>query len=559
MTNNTESKKPKSSKYNYVIKNPAGIRLVNLQALIGVLLAFYGVTEFLKLNIWYAVFFGPLVAIIILANLLTHLINLFYPEFSIEKHQKFVRSFWQNNQQPSVDVFLPVAGEDIDTIRLTWQGVRAIKYSNFQVYVLDDKNDSEVATLAKEFDFNYLTRPNLGEFKKAGNLEYGYSQSTGDFVIVFDADFCPITECLHESIPYIASDKKMSILQTPQYFQTDDEVHNRSAIEYGAGAVVEDFYRVTLPAKMRFGLAMCVGTSVIYRRQVIEEVGVPHVDHTEDLIQGLMTLKKGYHIGYLPIIISQGKCPDNLQTYYKQQSRWAYGCLEATVSPDFWSRRLDNWTKINYFSSTLYYLAEALSILMSFQILALLFFNTDSIQISWVWPFALYLSYQLFTKYWITLNRNRRGSYLAGHVQIFTYFEALIRFLRRRPIGWQASNSKSTVGRQISDNFWLNVTLSTIFIAFYQVLLAIAILARPDMLLNIEIYVVLAVALWRAWWYAYYNIASNWFLNTKLVVDMKGQWFQLKIWQLLTFTIVIGSSGTLVGVIIYGLIKDVVR
>ncbi len=50
----------------------------------------------------------------------------------------------------------------------------------------------ELENLAKEYGFKYLSRPNKGEMKKAGNLKYGFERSEGEYIVVFDADFAPL-------------------------------------------------------------------------------------------------------------------------------------------------------------------------------------------------------------------------------------------------------------------------------------------------------------------------------------------------------------------------------
>ena len=55
--------------------------------------------------------------------------------------------------------------------------------------MLDDSARVAVRDLAWEYGFRYLTRPNRGYLKTAGNLRFGYQNSSGDFIAIFDADF----------------------------------------------------------------------------------------------------------------------------------------------------------------------------------------------------------------------------------------------------------------------------------------------------------------------------------------------------------------------------------
>ena len=56
--------------------------------------------------------------------------------------------------------------------------------------------------LADQYEFRYVVRPRAGEMKKAGNLSHALGISTGDFIVVVDADFAVRPEFLYETMPY---------------------------------------------------------------------------------------------------------------------------------------------------------------------------------------------------------------------------------------------------------------------------------------------------------------------------------------------------------------------
>src|SRR5260370_3114193 len=129
-------------------------------------------------------------------------------------------------------------------------------------YVLDDGDDPEAARLAAEFGFSYWVRPQPGEHKKSGNLRYAFTRTQGEFIVILDADFAPRRDFLAETLPYM-SDPVIAIVQTPQYFRGS---RRQTWIERSAGAIQEVFYRSVQVARDRFGEAICVGTSAVYRR-----------------------------------------------------------------------------------------------------------------------------------------------------------------------------------------------------------------------------------------------------------------------------------------------------
>lgn len=105
---------------------------------------------------------------------------------SLAQHKQLVADYYPGpylEDWPSVDVFLPSAGEDLRVLGNTFVHVSRLDWPGpLTVYVLDDSARPEVHELAAKYGFTYLTRPNRGHLKKAGNLFYGYQHSTGDLI-----------------------------------------------------------------------------------------------------------------------------------------------------------------------------------------------------------------------------------------------------------------------------------------------------------------------------------------------------------------------------------------
>lgn len=558
---NNKSSNSESFKYNYVIENAWSVRLAHIFALVAYIGVIYGFSEFIQINIWYALFFGPLFFIIAFAKFTNHFMAMFYPKFDKDEHLKFVKDFWDNHSAPSVDIFLPLAGEDLETVRNTWEGVNSIQYPNKKVYVLDDKGDAKVAKMADEFSFTYLCRPNKGVFKKSGNIQYGIEQSSGEYLFILDADFRPISEALIETIPYIVKNSKISILQTPQYFDTDDHIHKKSPIQYGAGSVVEEFYRVLLPSQMRFGAGKCVGTSGVYRRKaIVDSGGMPKHEGSEDIRIGLQTHKYGYHVSYLPLIVSKGECPDNLQSYFKQQSRWADGTISTIFSDYFYGDHLDFWGKLTYLNCLFYFIGEIIAPVIAFQLLALLYFNTESIRIGWILPFLPYLIYFYIIRPKQIINKKRYGSVLTGITHILAYIDALLRLLMKRSIKWESTGS-SNKKSSINSEYFLAANVSIIYMTIYIGLFSFIIYLKPYIIFNIETYTVLGIALLRAKDFLIYSYETIKYIRSSLVEDVKrnvASPFKLYFWQtcaILSFAITVVSLLFTFGYQVYGYVK----
>jgi cellulose synthase (UDP-forming) len=260
---------------------------------------------------------------------------------------------------PSVDVYLPTAGEDIDVLNNTYTYVKEILWpGRLTIYVLDDAGRPDVAALARQYGFEYIHR--IGsEFKKAGNLNNAFHMTDGDFIMLFDADFVPRSDIVINLIPYM-DDADVGIVQSPQVFDTTKQMN---WLERGAGATQELFYRFIQPSRDAVGAAICVGTSALYRRAALATVGgYPLIDHSEDMYTGISIKNEGYSTRYVPVILSRGTCPDTLNSFIMQQYRWCEGSLHMLTDPIFHrNRNLTLTQRMSFWAGILYYLTTAMN------------------------------------------------------------------------------------------------------------------------------------------------------------------------------------------------------
>lgn len=477
----------KDYRYNYIIPSAASVRVMYFVALISYAFAVAGLIQFFNLSIWYWALIAPLFIPSVISKSMMYFVNIFYQGFDLKDHEKLKKKFWSENH-PAVDVFLPIAGEDISILQKTWKAVSKLNYDNYKVYVLEDKVDLKARKLAKDLGFNYLSRPNKGEYKKAGNLKYGYENSNGEFVVILDADFVPHPDFIKEAVPYFSNDT-IGVVQTPQYFDTDDTVHKRSPIEFGAGNVVEDFYRINQVARDFFGAAICVGTNSIFRRKALYDSHAPKlVERSEDVVSGLTLFKHGYELKYVPLILAKGICPDDIESYFKQHNRWGTGSVELLFSSFFWRIKMGFVQRLIYMSSSMYYLAEASSVILSIQLFALLYFHQDSISLGhslWFLP-HLFMTFIVLPA--SKISRPRWGTVQAAMTHVYTYFYSIYTLLIGNTMEWVPTNLRTS---KVSARFMNIVWLNRLFLTNWILLLAFAIWRTPEMLTNPNAYLVL--------------------------------------------------------------------
>lgn len=308
----------------------------------------------------------PLLAVLavsVLSSILSMISGLNKKRYTKRGHVELIERWHRStitSRYPSVDVFLPSAGEDLAVLRNTYTFVAGLEWQgDLDIWVLDDADKPEVEALAREFGFHYRVRPDRGHLKKAGNLRYGFSQSSGDFIVILDADFVPRHDFLHHTIPYL-DDESIGILQTPQFFDTTTKMN---WLERTAGATQELFYRWVQPSRDRARAPICVGTCAVYRRSALNAAGgFAQIEHSEDVHTGIKLTRAGYVVRYLPILVSRGLCPDDLAGFLNQQYRWCNGSMTLLASGQANKRPITARQSVAFWSGFLYYISTALNV-----------------------------------------------------------------------------------------------------------------------------------------------------------------------------------------------------
>ena len=374
--------------------------------------------------------------------------------FDFNAHNNLIAR-WSPSIHPSVDIMLPVCGESLEVLRNTWKHVAVLQegYAGVAtVYVLDDAARHEVATMAAEFGFRYGSRPDRGWFKKAGNLNFGLERSSGEFILILDADFVPSVEMLVETLPYFEADPKLGILQTPQFFRNAGE---QTFIERGAATSQELFYRAVQVARDQRDAVVCCGTNAVYRRAALaENNGITLISHSEDAHTGIDLRRLGWKVRYLPVNLASGLCPADVDSFFSQQYRWCAGTISIVSDRNFWRTKMPLRSRLYDVVGFLYYVETAMFTILSPLIAVILCLVTPHEVILrnylLVLPSALYAF--VVTPLW---HRVRCGAdmwpvtVIVSWSNIFAFWDAL----RGRQMSWRPSGAK----KKSNGRLWLGL------------------------------------------------------------------------------------------------------
>ena len=238
---------------------------------------------------------------------------------------------------PHVTVQLPIFNEMYVADRLI-TSVADMDYPRelLEIQVLDDSTDettgiAELAVrrlAARGVNIHYLHRVDRRGYK-AGALNAGLKESTGEFVAIFDADFVPPRDFLLRTLGYFEADPNLGMVQARWgHINQDYSLLTKiQSILLDAHFVLEHGGRNRAGCFFNFN-----GTAGVWRRAAIESAGGwQHDTLTEDLDLSYRAQLAGWRFLFLPDVVSPAEVPVEMNSFKSQQHRWAKGSIQTCL------------------------------------------------------------------------------------------------------------------------------------------------------------------------------------------------------------------------------------
>ena len=358
---------------------------------------------------------------------------------------------FDNSFRPGVDIFVTVCGEPIDIVRTTVRAIKAMRYPNFKVYILNDglvaKKDNwrEVELLAVEEEVICITRTISGG-AKAGNINNALKHSDNPYVVIFDADHAPHPDFLIKTIGYFI-DSKMAFVQTPQYYKN----YQVNMITEAAWDQQSLFFGSIMKGKNRFNSAFMCGTNMILNREAIKQVGgMCEHNIAEDFLTSLFIHQKGWNSYYLAEVLAEGLAPEDFLSYYKQQYRWARGSLEVVFNYNpLFRRGLTFAQKMQYLISASYFLSGIIVVFDAILPLIFLYTGIIAVRTSSMELAIIFIPYIFLTLFTLQLSSNYSVSFKAIAFSLSSFFlqiRALFALLLRQKTSFSVTSKKQLEG-----------------------------------------------------------------------------------------------------------------
>jgi cellulose synthase (UDP-forming) len=255
-------------------------------------------------------------------------------------------------EAPTVDVFVPSYNEEPELLATTLSAALAMDYptGRLTVYLLDDGGTDEkcnadnfvAASAARErratlqklcegLGCTYLTRErNISA--KAGNLNNGLANSSGELVVVFDADHAPARNFLTETIGYFALDPKLFLVQTPHFFINPDPLERNLRTFKAMPSENEMFYGIIQRGLDKWNASFFCGSAAVLRRTALRTTnGFSGRSITEDAETAITLHATGWNSIYVDKPLIAGLQPATFASFIGQRSRWAQGMMQILL------------------------------------------------------------------------------------------------------------------------------------------------------------------------------------------------------------------------------------
>ncbi len=288
------------------------------------------------------------------------------------------------DQLPIVTVQIPLRNEQYVANRIV-DSVASLDWpaDRLEVQILDDSDDETTQILEinaerwrAEGRNVYVIHREHPTGYKAGALAEGLKTARGEFVAIFDADFCPPQDFLRRTIPHLVGNPALGMLQT-RWGHLNDEY---SPITLALALALDAHFSVEHVARNRSGLLINFnGTAGIWRRTTIDEAGGWASDTVaEDLDLSLRAQIKGWKALFLPDVVAPAELPPLISAVKHQQRRWAKGTAQ-TIRKLIWPLlTTPNLTFIQKLMACFYlsgYFTQPLMLLLIFLTLPMVLYN----------------------------------------------------------------------------------------------------------------------------------------------------------------------------------------
>ncbi|MGM8213101.1 glycosyltransferase family 2 protein [Virgibacillus sp. W0430] len=245
---------------------------------------------------------------------------------------EFVIPGWQKSMKdlPKVSILIPAHNEEI-VIEKTLKAMTRLEYpkEQLEVIVINDNSTDQTGEIAERMaaKFPYIkvvetTFPHAGKGKSSA-LNQGFKASTGEYIVVYDADNTPERKAVYYLAMGLKNDDKAGAIVGKF------RVSNAKSTLLTRFINIETICFQWMAQAGRwhwFKMTTIPGTNFAIRRSIIETLdGWDEKALAEDTELTIRVYNLGYYIRFFPAAITWEQEPETWKVWWRQRARWARG------------------------------------------------------------------------------------------------------------------------------------------------------------------------------------------------------------------------------------------
>jgi cellulose synthase (UDP-forming) len=317
---------------------------------------------------------------------------------SLERRRITIADLPPGSALPSIDILIPSYNEEASLLEVTLRAAVIMRYpaNLLRVHLLDDggteqkiadkdpakaaaasRRRHELQELCARLGIHYHTRPR-NEHAKAGNINHALKETDGEFIAIFDADHIPTIDFLDRTVPWMALDPNVFLVQTPHFITSPDPIDRNLLSSFRRMPSENDMFYHTFQKGLDFwDTAYFCGSAALLRRRHLDELGGIAGDTiTEDCETTLELHRRGYKSVYVGQPMISGLAPETFADFIVQRMRWAQGMTQILLlKRPFLARGLSWRQQLGYMSVMLFWLFPFARLIYIAAPVAFLFFG----------------------------------------------------------------------------------------------------------------------------------------------------------------------------------------
>lgn len=349
----------------------------------------------------------------------THVIGCIVNAFPLERPDLTLDDCEQDSI-PSVDVMVPTYNEDQELLEITLRAALMMNYPKhkLKVHLLDDGGTEQkinqpdlkaaqnalerrhkLQALAERLGVTYHTREK-NEFAKAGNVNSAIQNTTGDLIVVLDADHVPTVDFLYRTVPWMIKNETVFLVQTPHFMANPDPVERNYFSAFTRMPSENDMFYGTIQKGLDYwSSSFFCGSAALLRRAHLELVGgISGESITEDAETAFDLHSMGYKSVYVNRPMVSGLAPETFDAFIQQRMRWAQGMTQILLlKKPFAAKGLSWHQRMGYVSSIMFWLFPFSRLIFLLMPLAYLVFGLQIYHASLLEIFAYTLPHVIAT------------------------------------------------------------------------------------------------------------------------------------------------------------------